>query len=83
MALSQFKNKANLFAFTNGQPGSCYSDRDVTHLDRMGARKIFTTRGGVNRDPNQLLLGRMVLSQRDIEADQLWFRAGRAALNSL
>lgn len=81
-ALALFKSRINLFAFTNGQPGTCWTERDVSLLRGLGAGRIFSAKGGVNPDPGKFLLGRLSLSEHDNDADQLWFRTGRAALHS-
>ena len=82
-ALALFKSRVNLFAFTNGQPGTCWTEREVSLLRGLGAGKIFSANGRVNSDPGKFLLDRVSLSEHDNDADQLWFRTGRAALNSI
>jgi hypothetical protein len=81
--LWRFKSYLNFFAFTNGQPGSCYLQQHVAQISHLGAAKIFSGRGGVNLDPKLQLLGRLSLSSRDVDADHLWFRVGCAALTAL
>jgi peptidoglycan/xylan/chitin deacetylase (PgdA/CDA1 family) len=78
-ALAQFKSRCNLFAFTNGQPGSCFTGRELGHLQRLGAGKAFSSWSGVLEDPTQFLLGRLSLAEIDTDDDHLWFRLGRAA----
>lgn len=81
-ALLLLKNRVNLFAFTNGQPDTCFSDRDVTLLKRLGAGKLFSAAGGVNRDPgSKYLLGRLGLAGSDNDEDYFWFRLGRAVFD--
>jgi peptidoglycan/xylan/chitin deacetylase (PgdA/CDA1 family) len=79
-ALSIFKSTVPLFAFTNGQPGSCFTDRDLRLTHRLGARHVFSATGGVNNNASSFLLGRLGLTSLDRDSAQLWFRAGRAAL---
>lgn len=82
-ALSQLKSHINLFAFTNGQPDLCFSEREVTVLALLGAGRVFSSYGGVNSSPeNSFLLGRIGLSESDNDADRLFYRIARAALNS-
>lgn len=81
-ALSQFGSYLKLFAFTNGQPKSCFLDRHVKQIADLGAARLFSAKGGVNTDHGALLLTRLGLSSRDVDADQLWFRVGRAALTA-
>lgn len=80
MELSRLNNSVKLFAFTNGQPGSCYSTRDVHCASRLGATRVFSAVGGVNRDVTAFLLGRVSLEAGDRSADDLWFRIVRALL---
>lgn len=79
VALSQLMNYVNLFSFTNGR----FSGREVDLLKQMGAGKVFSTAGGVNRDVSKYVLGRMSLYESDKDQNHLWFQIGRAALNNL
>lgn len=81
IALSRFANMENLFAFTNGQPITCFSQQDVEMLQLLGAGKVFSTAGGVNRDARRFLLGRIALCESDNDATRLWFRIGRAVFH--
>ena len=83
IALSQLANSVNLFSFTNGQPGTCFSSREVDFLQLLGAGKVFSGAGVVNHDAKKYLLGRISLSERDRDEDHLWFRIGHAVLNDL
>ena len=78
--LSDFSAKVNLFAFTNGQPRTCFSAREVRLLKSLGAGKVFSTTGGVNQDVSRFLLGRVALCEADNDDGRLWFRIGRAIL---
>lgn len=77
-ALSELISKVNLFAFTNGQPNSCFTARELTLLKEMGAGKAFSTAGGVNNSKDSFLQGRVALCEGDNDATRLWFRIGRA-----
>ena len=82
VALSLFKNRVNLFAFTNGQPKTCFSSREVVCLSQLGVGKVFSSSGGVNCHPStKYLLGRLSLAEGDSDEDYLWFRIGRAVFN--
>lgn len=76
--LMRLTSRVNLFAFTNGQPDTCFSKRDVTLLKTLGAGRVFSTVGGVNQDRNKYLLGRVALCESDKSLAGLWFRIGRA-----
>ena len=81
--LSQFKNSINFFAFTNGQPGSCFSANDVTFLEYLGAEKVFSASGGGNIDTSDFLLRRMSLYEWDVDEDYIWFQLAWAKLSDL
>jgi peptidoglycan/xylan/chitin deacetylase (PgdA/CDA1 family) len=82
-ALAQLENSVKLFAFPNGQPMTCFTQRDVDCVRRLGASKAFSAWGGVNRDPAGYLLGRFSLADHDRDENHLWFRLGRAAAGDL
>jgi hypothetical protein len=79
--LSSFSAKVNLFAFTNGQPDTCFSKRDVKLLQSLGAGRVFSTVGGINQDQEEFLLGRVALYESDNTVAGLWFRIGRAVFD--
>jgi peptidoglycan/xylan/chitin deacetylase (PgdA/CDA1 family) len=83
IALKQLNNSVNLFSFTNGHPGTCFSERDVNILHQLNVRKVFSAVGGVNRDVNSFLFGRIIVGDRDKDEYHLWFRIGQAVLNDL
>ncbi len=76
MALSKIINSVNLFSFTNGQPGTCFSRREVDLLSHLGAGKIFSTVVGVNRHRNNFILGRIGLNGNDHTENDFWYRIG-------
>lgn len=80
-ALSRFSSTVNLFAFTNGQPNTCFSSREILLLKSLHAGKVFSTAGGVNMDKQDFLLGRIALNQSDNTSSGLWYRVGRAILD--
>ena len=77
-ALSQLNNSVNLFAFTNGQPETCFSQRDIDLLHKFGAGRVFSASGGVNRSSSSYLLDRLGVGHREADPDLFWFRLGRA-----
>jgi peptidoglycan/xylan/chitin deacetylase (PgdA/CDA1 family) len=80
-ALAQLQNAVNIFAFTNGQPESCFSRRDLILLKDIGAAKVFAAAAGVNRESQKYLLGRLSFFERDQHENMLWFRVGQAAMD--
>lgn len=77
--LLNFKNWLNFFAFTNGQPFSCFTNEHLNILKELGAVKVFSSLGGVNENyRNDYLLGRISLGPNDNSSNRLWFRVARA-----
>ena len=83
ISLLQLANSVSLFSFTNGQPDTCFTEREVDLLKQLGARKVFSTAGGVNRAPGKYLLGRISLGEGEKDEDHLWFKIGRAVINDI
>ena len=83
IALSKLENRVNLFAFTNGQPGTCFSRREVDLLKQLGARKVFSGAVVANRYAKKYLLGRIGLSEHEKDEYHLWFQIGRAVFNDI
>lgn len=76
--LQKFDNFINLFAFTNGQPNTCFTERDVSLIKKMGAAKAFSCYRGVNKKyKNEFMLGRISLGPNDNSLTRLWFRVAR------
>tara|TARA_B100000035_G_scaffold315221_1_gene334515 strand:- start:1136 stop:2083 length:948 start_codon:yes stop_codon:yes gene_type:complete len=74
--LSQFKNYLNLFAFTNGKPGTCFTQEHVDMLKTLSAEKVFSSSNGINRDLSGYLFGRLCTFDSDKSENNLWFRLG-------
>lgn len=81
-ALALFKNRLNLFAFTNGQPGTCWTARDVALLLHLGAGRVFSSSGRVNRNSRDYVLDRFGMCENDVDENHFWFRIGRTWLNN-
>ena len=76
-ALSRFRNSLPLFAFTNGQPGTCYSTAHVSCLAGLGSKRVFSSSSGLNRNPQEYLLDRICLGDRDREESHFCFHVIR------
>ncbi|MFC2117186.1 polysaccharide deacetylase family protein [Bacteroidota bacterium] len=77
-ALSQLSNSIELFSFTNGQPGSCFSDKYVNILNNLGSKKVFSSAGNRNSGSNKYLIDRISLTEEDTDEDYLWFKFTRS-----
>ena len=72
--LSDSETAIDFFAFPNGQPDTCFSQRHLTLLKEAGVKKIFYSSGGINNDSSDLLLNRTVLFDADNTNWKLWKR---------
>lgn len=75
-ALGKYRSSIDFFAFTNGKPQTCFSIEDVHQLEALGARKIFSSVNGINRDVGNTLLGRVNTHASDVCGHLLWCRIG-------
>jgi peptidoglycan/xylan/chitin deacetylase (PgdA/CDA1 family) len=79
IALKKLRGSMDLFAFTNGQPHTCYTNEHITILKALGPSKVFSCFSGVNRNyKDDFLLGRISLGPDDNSSERLWFRVARA-----
>ena len=74
IGLRKFKNYINFFAFTNGQPYTCFNKRHIEALKNFGTKKIFSTYAGVNHDENSCLYGRLSMVEKDYSISKINFR---------
>ncbi len=79
-ALKKLNITDDLFAFTNGQPGSCFGTREINLLRELGAKKVFFSSGQTNHRVNDYLLDRVGLSDLDHNNNYLWFKMFRLFL---
>ncbi|MDA9242720.1 polysaccharide deacetylase family protein [Amylibacter sp.] len=76
LALEPYHSSLKLFAFTNGKPEICFSQADIETIIKMGAKRIFSTVGGVNKNSDNVLLGRVFSDGLDVTSNHLWCRVG-------
>ena len=74
--LSQFKNYLNLFAFTNGKPETCFTQKHIDLLKGLTAKRVFSSSNGINKDLSSFLFGRLSTFNSDTSENKLWFRLG-------
>ena len=78
-ALKKLRSWVRLFAFTNGQPHTCFTGKNVNFLKEKGTAKAFSNFKGVNRNyKTDFLLGRVSFGPNDDNSSRLWFRVARA-----
>lgn len=76
LALEPYHSSLKLFAFTNGKPEICFSQADIETIIKMGAKRIFSTVAGVNKNSDAVLLGRVFSDGLDVSSNHLWCRVG-------
>ena len=76
LALQNYQSSIELFAFTNGKPDTCFSETDIKTVVNMGAKKVFSSVQGCNKNSASVLLGRVFTSDLDISSNHLWCRVG-------
>jgi peptidoglycan/xylan/chitin deacetylase (PgdA/CDA1 family) len=72
--LSKLNNSINMFAFPNGQPYTCFTEKNVQVLKSMGEERIFYSSGGANEDHNIFLLNRTALTELENSKRKFWIR---------
>jgi len=79
--LETYPNYRNTVAMPFGQPGSCFSERQVYLLLRNGAMKVFRSSGSVNYDTTASYLDRIPLTSWHNSAERIWFQIFRHCLS--
>jgi peptidoglycan/xylan/chitin deacetylase (PgdA/CDA1 family) len=78
--LSEFRNRVNMFAFTNGYPGTCFTKAHIEQLMRLGADRAFSAGFGGCSPRAAYCLERIALSNGGDFRSSFWFRLGRKFL---
>ncbi|MBW0177677.1 polysaccharide deacetylase family protein [Sediminibacterium sp.] len=74
--LSNLNNSVKYFAFPNGQPGTCFTERHIMLLKRLGAERIFSSSGNINVNSENFLLDRISFGNYDRTSGAMWFKVG-------
>jgi peptidoglycan/xylan/chitin deacetylase (PgdA/CDA1 family) len=74
LELNKFSNFINIFAFPNGQPGSCFNLQNIQILKQMGVLKAFYSSGNLNINSNNYLLDRMDLTNHEYGYNKFYLR---------
>jgi hypothetical protein len=72
--LALLGNDIKMFAFPNGQPYTCFSQKQIDSLHSMGAARAFYSSGYLNKDGDAFLLNRTALTELDNSEKKLWSR---------
>jgi len=81
--LQKFPNYRNLFSFPFGQPGSCFSKKQIEVLLKNGAKKVFRSSDSINSDPSFSYLDRLSLSNYENSSVKIWFNLFKSQFRTL
>lgn len=71
--LKKYPNSISMFAFPFGQPGTCFSERQIELLIKNGAKKVFSAYPAVNPDNSAPYLHRIPLHSFNNTNARIWF----------
>lgn len=64
-ALADYKSYRSMVSLPFGQPGSCFDKRHIALLSKLGAKKVFSSAGGINQDHSSFLLDRLEFTSEE------------------
>ena len=79
--LKKYKKFINFFAFTNGQPDTCFNYVNFNTLKNMNCDLIFAASSGQNKINSKIFLDRIGISFVDIDEDIFFYKLFRSFLN--
>ena len=78
--LGNYPNYIDMFSFPFGQPGSCFSQRQVDLLLESGVKKVFRSSGTINYDVHACYLDRIAITAWNNSLERMWFQIFQARL---
>lgn len=72
--LKEYPNYRNMLSFPFGQPGSCFSKRQVDLMLKNGAKKVFRSSATINYDKTASYLDRIGLISYHNSSPKIWFQ---------
>jgi len=72
--LKKYPNSRNMFAFPFGQPGTCFSERQIELLIENGAKKVFSSYPVLNSDITTQYFHRIPLHSQINTKSRIWFK---------
>jgi hypothetical protein len=78
--LKRFPNYRDVFSFPYGQPGTCYSEKQVKLLFDNGVKKVFSSSGFINHNVFSLHLERIPLASFHNSPEKIWFQICQKSL---
>ena len=79
--LKVYNNFINLFAFTNGQPDTCFNIDNLNILKKINPNLIFAASSGQNKISNKILLDRLGVSSIDLDENIFFYKLLRSFFN--
>ena len=79
--LRNYPYSSNFFAFPNGQPKTCFSKRHLNILIDKKINKFFSSSGKINFNPEDKLIDRIGLTEKDFKDHLIFFRIFRVFIN--
>ena len=78
--LKKYPNSRSMFAFPFGQPGTCFSERQIELLIENGAKKVFSAYPIINSEVTAQYLHRIPLHSFNNTKSRIWFNILRKGL---
>ena len=78
--LARLSSARPIFAFPNGQPGTCFRPESVVLLRGQGAQRLFAATGAISPDAGAVLLDRIALTDAHASTPAMWYAVSRTAL---
>lgn len=79
MSLKAYKSATPLFAYPNGQPGTCYREATSLSILEWGAQRLFSATGTINGTGGPAVLDRVALTAWHTSLARFWYSFGRSA----
>lgn len=79
--LKKYKNFINFFAFTNGQPDTCFNFDNLKEIKNFDCDLIFAASSGQNKIKSKFLLDRFGISRYELNENIFFYRLLRSFLN--
>ena len=79
--LKGYNNFINFFAFTNGQPNTCFDINNLNIIKKTGAELVFAASSGQNNTLNKTLVDRLGINSMDIDENIFFYRILRSFFN--
>lgn len=79
--LEVYNNFINFFAFTNGQPDTCFNIDNLNILKKINPNLIFAASSGQNKISNKILLDRLGISSIDLDENIFFYKLLRSFFN--